>query len=154
MHVTSDFRDMLSLLETHQVRYLVIGGYAFAFHAVPRYTKDLDIWVEDTPDNVTKTNRALEEFGSPFLLAPAEHDVILQLGVEPNRIDILRSVSNVAFEEAWNERVRAPYGDVVTNWIGLEALVKSKTGTSTARHDEDVRVLQEANRLGKGPERP
>jgi len=142
--VTSDFRDLLALLETNRVRYLVIGGYAFAFHAVPRYTKDLDILVDDTPENIVRANRALDQFGSPFLLEPAENGVILQIGVEPNRIDILRNVSNVSFDDAWEGRVRAPYGDVEVSWMGLEALIKSKTGTGKVRHDEDVRILEQA----------
>ena len=149
MHVTNDFRDLLDLLETNHVRYLVIGGYAVAFHALPRYTKDLDILLDDDPENIAKANGALEQFGSPFLLDPAEHGVILQIGVEPNRIDILRRVSNVSFAEAWEERVRAPYGDVEVNWAGLDALIKSKTGIPKARHAEDVRILEEARRRKK-----
>ncbi len=144
MTMTDDFRDLLSLFEAHGVRYLIVGGYAVAFHARPRYTRDLDIWIDDTPANLQAANRALAEFGSPGLLEPDEHDVILQLGVEANRIDILRSIGQVDFATAWANRVRARYGDVEVNWIGLDELIRSKTGTGERRHDDDAAILRKA----------
>ncbi len=90
MDTIHDFEDMLELLDRHRVRYLIIGGLAFIYHAKPRYTKDMDLWLDSEPKNVERANIALSEFGSPQLLDPADPDEILQLGAGPNRIDLLR----------------------------------------------------------------
>lgn len=104
METIQDFEDVLELFDRFGVRYLIIGGLAFTFQAKPRYTKDIDLWVASDPENVHRTNRALAESGNPFLLDPADPDEILQVGVEPNRIDVLRDVGAVEFEDAWPRR--------------------------------------------------
>ena len=142
MSVTDDFRDMLFLLEKHGVRYLVVGGYAFAFHAIPRYTKDLDLFLDSSPGNVTRANEALDEFGAPVSLDIEDPGEILQIGVEPNRIDLIRRIGPLDFDVAWSKRVRAPYGDVEANWVGLEALIESKQIADRPRDREDVAVLE------------
>ena len=142
MHVTSDFRDILALLEKHSARYLVIGGFAFAFHAFPRYTKDLDILVDPALDNLVRVNQALAEFGSPHLLEAGEPWVILQLGVEPNRIDILVGLRAIDFDDAWEGRIRGAYAGVEANWIGLDGLIQTKQATGKARHEADVEHLE------------
>ncbi len=142
MDTVADFEDLLELLGRHQVRYLVIGGLAFIFHAKPRYTKDMDLWVDPEPANVERANRALSAFGSPFLLNPDQPQEILQLGVAPNRIDLLRDASGLAFEEAWSGRVESPYGRARACWIGLEGLIAIKSRIDDPRHQEDVRVLK------------
>ena len=90
MDTVQDFEDLLELLERHEVRYLIIGGLAFIFHAKPRFTKDMDLWIGPDPENVARANRALAEFGSPHLLEAGRPDEVLQLGVAPNRIDLLQ----------------------------------------------------------------
>ena len=85
------------LLEQHEVRYLIVGGLAFIYHAKPRYTKDMDLWLAPDADNVQRANSALAEFGSPYLLDPANREEILQLGAAPNRIDLLRSPGDLDF---------------------------------------------------------
>jgi len=150
MRITEDFRDLLSLLEREGVRYLIIGGYAFSFHAVPRYTKDLDLWVDPASDNVRSANRALAEFGSPDLLAHDHPSMILQIGVEPNRIDLLLDVPGLTFVEAWKDRVRATYGDKTVNWMGLDSLVKSKAATGRPRDSADVMLLHKSRGDGSG----
>ena len=69
MDTIADFEDLLLLLHEHEARYLIIGGLAFIYHAKPRYTKDMDLWVEPEPGNIQRANRALAEFGRPTLLA-------------------------------------------------------------------------------------
>ena len=81
METVKDFEDLLLLLKEYRVKYLVVGGLAFIFHAKPRYTKDMDIWIESRRDNVKKANEALAGFGSPLLLDPSKKSEILQLGV-------------------------------------------------------------------------
>lgn len=145
MEGSPDFEDLLELFESHQVRYLIIGGAAFSFHARPRYTKDLDLWIDPDRENVERTNRALAEFGSPHLLDATDDDEILQLGVAPNRIDLLRdpaSAGGPTFPRAWGARVRGVYGRVEANWIDLDSLLEIKSAIDHPRHQEDARVLR------------
>ncbi len=142
METVRDFEDILELFERHRVRYLIVGGMAFIYHAKPRYTKDIDLWIDADPDNVRLVNQALTDFGSPELMSPETPDEILQLGVAPNRIDLLRDVVAMAFLEAWPRRIRAPYGRVSANWIDLEGLLAIKSAIDHPRHQEDARVLR------------
>jgi hypothetical protein len=142
-----DFEDLLLLLERHGVRYLIVGGLAFIYHAKPRYTKDMDLWVEPTPDNLGRANLALSEFGSPILLSLDDPEEIAQLGVAPNRIDILQRTGSLTFEEAWESRIVDAYGEATANWIGLDDLLRIKEEIEDPRHREDARVLREVKRL-------
>jgi hypothetical protein len=141
-----DFEDLLQLLGKHRVRYLVIGGLAFIYHAKPRYTKDMDLWVDPSEDNVKRANIALAEFGSPFLLNPENDEEILQLGVAPDRIDLLRAITGVTFATAWKKRIRGKYGKANANWIDLDSLLRIKSFIDHPRHQDDVRVLREVRR--------
>ena len=146
MDATRDFEDLLLLLQRHQVRYLIVGGLAFVYHAKPRYTKDMDLWIDAALPNLQRANQALAEFGSPALLSPGETDEIVQIGVAPNRIDLLQSLEGISFEEAWRTRVVDDYGEVEANWIGLDALLAVKERIDSPRHQEDARVLREVKR--------
>jgi hypothetical protein len=137
-----DFEDLLELFERFGARYLVIGGLAFIFHAKPRYTKDMDLWIAPDPENVRRANRALAEFGRPVLLDPEKVDEILQLGVAPNRIDLLRAPQGPSFEDAWRQRVDGVYGRATAHWIGLDALIDIKSRIDDPRHQDDVRILK------------
>jgi len=138
----ADFEDILALFAEFDVRYLIVGGLAFIFHAKPRYTKDIDLWIDATPENVNRVNRALAEFGSPSLIDADDPDEILQLGNAPHRIDILRAVVDLDFEIAWRRRIQAPYGDAPANWIDLDGLITIKSAIDHPRHREDARVLK------------
>ncbi len=138
---------MLTLLNKHGARYLIVGGLAFIYHAKPRYTKDIDIWVDPATENVARVNRALGEFGSPNLLTPGSADEILQIGAEPDRIDVLQSIEGVSFPAAWENRVTDRYGDATTYWIAIDDLIRNKQAIDHPRHREDVRVLEQVKRL-------
>jgi hypothetical protein len=137
-----DFEDFLDLLDRHGVRYLIVGGLAFVYHAKPRFTKDIDIWLDPGPDNLGRANAALAEFGSPHLLTPADGKEILQLGVAPNRIDLLREAVPLAFDDAWQRRVEGRYGRARACWIAIEDLLAIKERIDHPRHREDARVLR------------
>lgn len=143
MDTVQDFEDLLELLERHEVRYLIIGGLAFIYHAKPRFTKDMDLWIGPGRENIARANRALAEFGSPHLLEPDRPEEILQLGVAPNRIDLLQDPNGMEFDEAWSRRVRGRYGRASVFWIDLESLIAIKSRIDDPRHQEDVRVLRE-----------
>jgi len=137
-----DFEDLLELLDRHRVCYLIIGGLAFIYHAKPRYTKDMDLWLDADPENVKRANLALSEFGSPQLLDPDYGDEILQLGAGPNRIDLLRETVEHEFAEAWDRRIKGTYGRARANWIDLDSLITIKSRIDHPRHREDVRILR------------
>jgi hypothetical protein len=147
MDTVSDFEDILSLFATHKVRYMIIGGMAFIFHAKPRFTKDMDLWVDPAGDNVLRANRALAEFGSPELLDEANPTEILQLGVAPNRIDILRSIPGADFNVAWEHRLESRYGSSPAIFVGLDTLIQIKSAIPDPRHQDDARVLRAVKKL-------
>jgi len=144
--VNADFEDLLRALAKHRARYLIIGGAAVCFHAKPRYTRGFDLWVEPSDANVARVNQALAEFGSPHLLDATDLDQILQIGVEPNRIDILLSIPGVRFATAWPKRVRGHYGEAPAHYIGIDSLIRNKRRLDAPRHQEDVRVLKQVKR--------
>ncbi|MGH7336319.1 MAG: hypothetical protein ACREI7_01955 [Myxococcota bacterium] len=146
MDSVRDFEDILELFGRHDVRYLVIGGLAFIFHAKPRYTKDIDLWVDSDAANVRRANLALAEFGSPHLLDAERPGEILQLGVPPNRIDLLLDpggASGLRFSDAWERRIESRYGSASANWIDLDGLIEIKSGIDHPRHQEDARILRQ-----------
>ena len=140
-------QDMLELLHKHQVKYLVIGGLAFIFHAKPRYTKDMDLWVAPEEENLHRANRALAEFGSPTLLALDEPTQIVQIGIAPDRIALIVNVGSLDFNAAWEKRIVSAYGRSEAYWIDLDSLIEIKRPIESPRHQEDVRVLLEVKRL-------
>lgn len=146
MDAVQDFEDILQLFAEHRVRYLIVGGLAFIFHAKPRYTKDIDLWIDPDPENVQRANRALDAFGSPALMTVDDPHEVLQLGVAPNRIDLLRDVVALSFAEAWPCRIESPYGRAPAHWIDLESLLRIKSAIDHPRHQEDARILREVLR--------
>ncbi len=147
MDSIADFQDMLSALHRQNARYLIVGGMAFVYHAKPRFTKDMDIWIDPAADNIARANNALAEFGCPYLLDPGKTEQILQIGLPPNRIDILQSVGHLDFETAWNKRDIGRYGSVETNWIDLESLLAVKEQIPDARHQADAECLRQVRAL-------
>ena len=152
METIADFEDLLALLEEQNARYLIVGGLAFIYHAKPRYTKDMDLWIDPDPTNIERANRALREFPSPDLLAPGNLAEILQLGVEPNRVDLLQELGEARFQDAWDCRVRDKYGAVECNWIDIDTLLAVKAAINHPRHQEDARVLRQVKRLREAKE--
>jgi hypothetical protein len=150
METVNDFTDLLECLARHDVKYLIVGGLAFIYHAKPRFTKDLDLWVEPTPANLANTNRALAEFGSPYLLDGDRPESILQIGLPPNRIDILQTIEGASFEQAWPKREVAAYGPVQANWIDLDHLIAIKERIDDPRHQADARDLRRVRDMRRG----
>jgi len=142
MDAVPDFEDLLGLFHSNEVRYLIVGGLAFIFHAKPRYTKDIDLWVENDPDNIDRANRALTDFGSPTMLEKDSPNQVVQIGIAPNRVDLLVEIGPVKFGEAWAKRIEKPYGGSPANWIDLESLLSIKSAIDHPRHQEDARVLR------------
>ncbi|MBU4286456.1 MAG: hypothetical protein L6437_01770 [Kiritimatiellae bacterium] len=148
MDTIRDFEDLLVLFQRHKARYLIVGGLAFIYHAKPRYTKDIDLWIDALPANILRANRALREFGSPFLLEAGKKKEIVQLGIAPNRIDLIRTIEGMEFDKAWKKRKRSFYGKASANWIDLDRLIDMKKRINNPRHQEDARILMEIRKRG------
>ncbi|MBL8952165.1 MAG: hypothetical protein JNK82_15390 [Myxococcaceae bacterium] len=133
-------------LNAGDVRYLVVGGYAFFFHASPRYTKDLDIWVEASAENAPRVMQALQQFGAPLhglsLDDLSRPGITFQMGLPPNRIDVLTDVTAVTFDEAWARRVEANYGDQRMWVLSKQDLIANKRTVGRPRDLEDVAELE------------
>ncbi len=147
MEVQPDFRDLLKLFNAHKVEYVVIGGYALAFHGAPRYTGDLDIFVKPNPENAQRIMKALGAFGFGSLELTAEDfqspDRVIQLGVPPVRIDILTSVTNITWETAAANRIEGKYGDVVVFYMGRAEFVANKRAVGRKKDLADLEALGE-----------
>jgi predicted nucleotidyltransferase len=140
-----DYEEFLELLNKHDVRYCVIGSYALAFHARPRYTKDIDILVEASPANAAKIIAVLDEFGFGSLDLAAEDfsrpGNIIQLGYEPVRIDILTSLKGLDFADIWRDRVQGSYGRQAVNIIDRKHLIKAKQLSNRTQDKADLELL-------------
>jgi hypothetical protein len=150
----SHFKDLLNALNACGAKYLVVGGYAVMLYTEPRYTKDLDIWIESSADNALRVFRALAEFGAPLAGIHAEDftvpDLIYQLGMPPSRVDILTSISGVDFEDAWGRKKEAGFGDIPAMFISLGDLIANKRTTGRTTDLADCERLEEA----AGPDSP
>jgi hypothetical protein len=144
--LNQDFKEFIQSLNDNRVRYLVVGGYAVAVHGHPRYTKDMDVWIEMGPENAAKMVRALEQFGFGSLgLQAADFlvpDQIIQLGYAPNRIDILVTLPGVEFASCYESRVVVEIEGVPVNFIDLENLKKNKRASGRLQDLADVENLQ------------
>ena len=122
MEVYRDFKELLELFNGHRVEYLIVGAYALAMHGAPRATGDLDLWVNPTPENARRILRALGEFGVGGLeLSTADFvkpEHVVQLGVQPVRVDLVTAIDGVQWDEAWQGKLAGEYGTVPTHYLG------------------------------------
>jgi hypothetical protein len=143
-----DFRDMLSEFSAAGVEYLIVGGYAVAHHGYVRATGDLDFWVRRTPENADCVLRALAAFGAPAGLVTRDDllnpDIVAQIGVEPNRIDILSDIDGVEFDDAYPSRIVARVDDVEIPFVGLQHLLQNKRATGRPEDATDADRLEKA----------
>jgi hypothetical protein len=131
------------------VRYLIVGGYAVMVHTEPRYTKDLDLWIEPVEPNAQKLFRALAEFGAPTKdIRPSDFidpDVFFQIGIEPVRIDIMTSVSGLDFVSAWKRKVIVDFGGESAPVLCRADVLKSKIAAGRVRDRRDAQRLARPN---------
>lgn len=148
-----DYEEFLESLNAHEVRYLVVGAHAVAFHARPRATKDLDVFIDPDPANGERTLTAIRDFlGSDLGLTVEdliEAGTIVQLGVAPSRIDILASLGHTGdFEAAWAARAEGRFSNVPTRYLSLDDLIREKEAIARDQDLADVRVLRMARDRG------
>lgn len=142
-----DLREFVELLNDKGVKYVVVGGYAVAYHGHPRFTGDIDLYVEPVADNAERILAALSAFGFGELeLAVRDFtdpDNIVQLGLPPNRIDLLTSISDVTFDQAWADRVSAQLDGVPVAFISKELLLRNKRASGRPKDLADLTELDD-----------
>ncbi len=145
MKTEKDYEEFLAFLNEHRVKYCIIGSFALAFHARPRYTKDIDIFVEATTENAERLINALNDFGfGSYGLSVddfTEKGNIIQLGYEPVRIDIITSIEGLEFSEIWESKVRGTYGGQTVNFIDRKNLIRSKELSDRLQDKADLELL-------------
>jgi len=147
MEVQPDFRDLLALLNEHKVDYLIVGGYALAFHGAPRFTGDIDIFVRPDPENARRVLQALAAFGFNFPNLTEDDfqnpNKVVQLGVPPVRIDLITSITGVSWEEAAASKEPGTFGDVPVSYIGRDKYVANKRAAGRKKDLADLEALGE-----------
>jgi hypothetical protein len=145
MNLNSDFSELLKGFNAAGVRYLIVGAHAVAYHADPRFTADFDLWVEPSPENASRVWKALTRYGAPLgTITPADFgnaEAVYQMGVEPNRIDIVMGIDGVSFPTAWRNRIRALYGNVPVHVLGKSDLIRNKRASGRPQDLLDVQRL-------------
>ena len=146
MELSRDLRELLKCFLSHDVKYLVIGGHAVSFHGYPRFTKDLDIWIEQSLDNAQAVVAALTEYGfDPDSLSPEmfnQDDRMTQMGREPNRVDILQSIKGVNFHDCHARRTSTEIDGSEIPMISLNDLLTNKLATARPQDIADARQLE------------
>jgi hypothetical protein len=147
MELQKDFKELLELFNGHKVEYMIVGAYALAYHGAPRFTGDIDIFVQPSPENAQKILSALADFGFGSLNLSIEDfynpDSVVQLGVPPVRIDIITSITGVTWEEANKGKSRGLYGNVPVNFLGREQFITNKRATGRKKDLADIEALGE-----------
>jgi hypothetical protein len=147
MEIHTDFKELLELFNKHKVEYLIVGGYALAFHGAPRFTGDIDLFVRPARDNAKRILDALDEFGFGSLdLSEKDFTTpgqVIQLGVPPVRIDIITRVSGVSWEKANLDKVPGQYDQTLVFFIGREDFITNKKATGRKKDAADIEALGE-----------
>lgn len=147
--LAKDFAEFIDLLNKHAVEYMVVGGYALAFHGKPRNTGDLDIWIENSEPNAVRMLEVVNDFGLGSMGFTKEdfmkEGYISQIGYPPLRIDILNSIDGVRFREAYANRKAIDNDGIKIAYIGRDEFIKNKQASGRAQDLIDIKVIQ-----GKG----
>lgn len=146
-----DFVDFVACLRAEACAFLIVGAHAMAAHGVPRATGDLDVLVRPDPGNALRVFKALARFGAPAAahgIGPedfARTGVVYQMGLPPNRIDILTSISGVSFEAAERGAIEGHLGPETVRCIGLAPLLRNKRASGRPKGLADVAALEEVH---------
>jgi len=153
VRVEKAFEGFIRLLNKRKVKYLIVGAYAVTFHSQPRNTGDIDFFIQRDRGNVQRLVEVLRDFGFESLNLTEDDflkpDHTVQLGYEPNRIDILSSISGIEFEKAYSTKVAARFGKEKTWFIAYEDLLKNKRCIKRKKDEADVELLLKFKKLKK-----
>ena len=137
-----DFKEFLKLLNSRNVEYLIVGGYAVGYHGYPRPTGDLDIWISSTRENAERAHDALQEFGFSCPIELLQQDnQLARMGVSPFRIEIMTTIDGVSFSDSYAERVHGELDGVEVNMISLPRLRENKKASGRSKDIMDLENL-------------
>jgi hypothetical protein len=146
MRLPPDLKEFVELLNSEQVEYVIAGGWAFGFHARPRFTFDLDIFIRPTAENAARMVNVIRRFGFGSLgLAASDFlqtEQVVQLGQAPNRIDVLTSLTGVEQDEAWQTRQAGSLDGIPVFFLSRSTLIKNKRSTGRKRDQADLDELE------------
>ena len=144
--LSKDFKEFVALLKKHEAEYMIVGGYAVGVHGYPRYTGDLDIWLNPTEPNAARVLKVVDEFGfGSFNLTVTDltkEGNVIQFGQPPLRIDLLTSIDGVTFDACYTNRKEVTFDGLAMNFIGYHDLVTNKKATGRHRDLDDVENMQ------------
>lgn len=144
--INRDFKELLSTFVDHDVEFLIVGAHALAAHGHVRATKDLDVWVRPSAENAKRVMVALSAFGAPLARVSeedfAELGIVFQIGVPPVRIDVLTEITDLAFAEAWPNRVKTTFAGVEVHVISKADLIRNKRAAGRLQDLADVERLE------------
>jgi len=152
MYLTQDYKDIIELFNKHNVKFLIAGAYAMSKVGYSRSTYDIDLWIEKTKENAINIFNALDEFGVPFkintddFLAP---NSVLQIGIKPNRIDILTDIDGLEFSEAWGNRELVAFDEIETYSLEIFDIIKNKIASNRPKDRLDLVQLRELVKITK-----
>jgi hypothetical protein len=153
LNLPRDFVELLTEFAAADVRYLVISGYAVGFHDRPRATKDIDLLLADTPDNIARAGRALTAFGAPRnivdALQGAAFDDVVWFGIPPGRVDLLKSAGGVDFDNAYQRRIVMTLEGVDVSVVSIEDLLAMKRAADRDQDRVDIARLERVLQRGK-----
>ena len=148
--IPRDFREFLRLLNRHRVKYLVVGGYAVAYHGYPRYTGDIDIYVAISARNAAALTKVFRDFGfadgAPDASAFQQRGQIVRIGRDPMRLEILNEIDGVTFADCYARRTRTRLDNVVVSFVGYDDLLRNKRSSNRPKDQADVVVLEKNRR--------
>jgi len=145
MNLQKDLKEFVELLSAFDVHFLIVGAFAVAYHGYPRFTSDIDLFVEKSPENAERILKAIHQFGFGDIGLQAEDfmrdDQVVQLGVAPNRIDMMTFLSGISFEEAWASREIGELGGLSVPFISRDTLKRNKAASGRSQDLADLEHL-------------
>ena len=145
MNLEKDLREFIELLNALDVRYMVVGAFALAYHGHPRYTGDIDLFIERSAENADRVMQVIQKFGFGDLALTVDdflqEDQVIQLGVSPNRIDLLTFLSGISFQEAWATREHGEIDGLNVPFISKEMFKRNKVASGRTRDLADLEQL-------------
>ena len=146
------FKQLLQLLNELKVRYLIVGGYAVMKYSEPRYTKDLDNWIEASTENSARVFEALQKFGAPLesdgisAQTFTDAEITYQIGIAPLRIDILTKITGIDFPLAWNDRIEGSIFGAPVHFISLDHLIANKRAVGRSSDLEQLKQISKGTK--------
>lgn len=152
MDYFDDYKDMLQLFNKYGVKYLVVGAYAMGNYGYSRHTLDIDLWIEKSIENAKNIQKAFEAFPVPHEITVNElntENLVLQIGIEPMRIDVLTDIDGVDFSDAWKHKTNNSLFGETIHFISLHDLIQNKTATDRPKDKYDVLELEKLKFIDK-----